>query len=57
METWLNVLQLGGPSWDVKLGRRDAKTASFLDANTGNLPSPVTPDRITIILQANQQAF
>jgi peroxidase len=40
METWLNVLQLGGPSWDVKLGRRDAKTTSFFDANsTRNLPT------------------
>ncbi|XP_062172395.1 peroxidase 4-like [Alnus glutinosa] len=38
-----SVVTLGGPSWDVKLGRRDAKTASFSDANsTENLPSPAS---------------
>ncbi|KAA8543677.1 hypothetical protein F0562_021577 [Nyssa sinensis] len=36
-----SVVTLGGPSWDVKLGRRDSKTASLSDANrTGTLPSP-----------------
>ncbi|XP_057512691.1 peroxidase 4-like [Actinidia eriantha] len=30
---------LGGLSWEVKLGRRDSKTASFSDANSG-LPGP-----------------
>ncbi|KAK3024382.1 hypothetical protein RJ639_043286 [Escallonia herrerae] len=31
-------VNLGGPSWDVKLGRRDSKTASLSDANSGVLP-------------------
>ncbi|KAJ8751578.1 hypothetical protein K2173_016824 [Erythroxylum novogranatense] len=36
-----STVLLGGPNWNVKLGRRDAKTASFYDANnTGVLPSP-----------------
>jgi peroxidase len=42
IETWLNFLQLGGPSWDVKLGRRDSKTASFNDANSGVIPAPTS---------------
>ena len=34
-------MQLGGPKWDVKLGRRDSKTASFSAANSsGVIPSP-----------------
>ncbi|XP_059625227.1 peroxidase 4-like [Cornus florida] len=33
---------LGGPSWNVKLGRRDSKTASFSGANGGRIPSPVS---------------
>jgi len=33
------IMQLGGPDWDVKLGRRDAKTASFSAANS-ELPPP-----------------
>ncbi|PPD80438.1 hypothetical protein GOBAR_DD22644 [Gossypium barbadense] len=33
-----SVVILGGPDWDVKLGRRDSKTASFSDANSGVLP-------------------
>lgn len=33
------IVQLGGPNWDVKLGRRDSKTASFSAANSG-LPPP-----------------
>ncbi|KAK6927181.1 hypothetical protein RJ641_008900, partial [Dillenia turbinata] len=32
---------LGGPSWNVKLGRRDSKTASFSKANSGVIP-PLT---------------
>ena len=37
------LMQLGGPSWHVKLGRRDSKTASFLAANrSGVLPSPTS---------------
>lgn len=35
---WL-IMQLGGPSWPVPLGRKDAKTASQSAANT-NLPPP-----------------
>lgn len=31
--------QLGGPSWEVKLGRKDSTTASLNDANT-DLPAP-----------------
>ncbi|KAJ0075870.1 hypothetical protein Patl1_35084 [Pistacia atlantica] len=31
---------LGGPSWNVKLGRRDSKTASFSAANSGVIPPP-----------------
>ncbi|KAI3805906.1 hypothetical protein L1987_21794 [Smallanthus sonchifolius] len=34
-----SVVTLGGPSWKVKLGRRDSTTASRTAANT-NLPSP-----------------
>ncbi|EPS59568.1 hypothetical protein M569_15235, partial [Genlisea aurea] len=32
---------LGGPSWDVKLGRRDARTASITAANT-SIPPPTS---------------
>jgi peroxidase len=32
-------LQLGGPNWNVKLGRRDARTASQAAANN-NIPPP-----------------
>ncbi|KAF5470358.1 hypothetical protein F2P56_010877, partial [Juglans regia] len=35
-----SVVILGGPNWAVKVGRRDSKTASFSDANSGNLPAP-----------------
>ncbi|MQL95041.1 hypothetical protein Taro_027705 [Colocasia esculenta] len=34
--------QLGGPSWTVQLGRRDATTASFSAANSGNIPPPTS---------------
>ncbi|KVH94918.1 cationic peroxidase 1-like [Cynara cardunculus var. scolymus] len=34
-----SVVALGGPSWDVKLGRRDSTTASRAAANA-NIPSP-----------------
>ncbi|XP_047307827.1 peroxidase 4-like [Impatiens glandulifera] len=33
---------LGGPEWDVKLGRRDSKTASFSAANSGVIPPPTS---------------
>ncbi|MBA0552797.1 hypothetical protein Golob_023576 [Gossypium lobatum] len=35
-----SVVILGGPGWDVKLGRRDSKTASFSAANSGVIPPP-----------------
>lgn len=34
-----SVVTLGGPTWNVKLGRRDAKTASLSAANN-NIPAP-----------------
>ncbi|KAJ0233767.1 Peroxidase 52 [Hirschfeldia incana] len=34
-----SVVQLGGPNWNVKVGRRDAKTASQAAANS-NIPAP-----------------
>ncbi|KAM7494738.1 hypothetical protein LguiB_029347 [Lonicera macranthoides] len=36
-----SVSILGGPSWDVKLGRRDARTASQAAANNG-IPTPTS---------------
>ncbi|KAF2296889.1 hypothetical protein GH714_011089 [Hevea brasiliensis] len=33
---------LGGPNWNVKLGRRDSKTASFSAANSGVIPPPTS---------------
>uniref|UniRef100_A0A2N9G7W0 Peroxidase n=1 Tax=Fagus sylvatica TaxID=28930 RepID=A0A2N9G7W0_FAGSY len=33
---------LGGPSWDVMLGRRDSKTASLSAANSGVIPPPTS---------------
>ncbi|KAH6802236.1 Peroxidase superfamily protein [Perilla frutescens var. frutescens] len=36
-----SVTILGGPSWNVKLGRRDAKTASLSAANNG-IPPPTS---------------
>ncbi|XP_021909961.1 peroxidase 4-like [Carica papaya] len=35
-----SVELLGGPSWTVKLGRRDAKTTSLAAANSGVIPPP-----------------
>ncbi|KAL8262290.1 hypothetical protein R6Q59_026339 [Mikania micrantha] len=35
-----SVVALGGPSWEVKLGRRDSTTASRTAANA-NIPSPL----------------
>nr|CAD1817495.1 unnamed protein product [Ananas comosus var. bracteatus] len=34
-----SVVILGGPNWNVKLGRRDSTTASLSGANN-NIPSP-----------------
>eukprot|EP00253_Pinus_taeda_P009245 PITA_09245 len=36
-----SVVELGGPTWTVMLGRRDSTTASLSAANT-NLPSPAS---------------
>eukprot|EP00253_Pinus_taeda_P000167 PITA_00167 len=36
-----SVVQLGGPTWTVLLGRRDSTTASLSAANT-NIPSPAS---------------
>ncbi|KAI3682530.1 hypothetical protein L1987_82572 [Smallanthus sonchifolius] len=37
-----SVVALGGPTWKVKLGRRDSKTASFSAANGGAIPPPTS---------------
>ncbi|KAL3752498.1 hypothetical protein ACJRO7_013196 [Eucalyptus globulus] len=48
-----SVVLLGGPSWEVKLGRRDARTASFSLANSGALPPPTsTLSNLTSLFQA-----
>ncbi|XP_066393994.1 peroxidase 4-like [Miscanthus floridulus] len=36
-----SVVILGGPRWDVKVGRRDSRTASFSGANN-NIPPPTS---------------
>ncbi|XP_038902248.1 peroxidase 4-like [Benincasa hispida] len=36
-----SVVALGGPSWKVRLGRKDSKTASFSDV-TGAIPPPTS---------------
>ncbi|KAK7300456.1 hypothetical protein RJT34_11300 [Clitoria ternatea] len=36
-----SVVKLGGPTWDVKLGRRDSHTASLSAANNG-IPPPTS---------------
>ncbi|KAM7496379.1 hypothetical protein LguiA_020793 [Lonicera macranthoides] len=37
-----SVTLLGGPSWNVKVGRRDSKTASLSAANSGVIPPPTS---------------
>ncbi|KAI3450262.1 hypothetical protein Pfo_006927 [Paulownia fortunei] len=37
-----SVVLLGGPKWDVKLGRKDSKTASLSAANSGVIPPPTS---------------
>ncbi|KAL6533037.1 Peroxidase 52 [Orobanche minor] len=37
-----SVVALGGCNWDVKLGRRDARTADFTAANTSAIPAPTS---------------
>ena len=41
MNLQLQLMQLGGPRWDVKVGRRDSRTASFSGANN-NIPPPTS---------------
>ncbi|KAJ3682889.1 hypothetical protein LUZ60_013116 [Juncus effusus] len=48
-----SVSILGGPSWDVKLGRRDSTTASFSGANS-NIPAPTSSLANLITSFANQ---
>lgn len=48
-------LQLGGPTWTVQLGRRDATTASFSDANS-NIPKP-TSDLSTLISEFSNKGL
>ncbi|GFQ03400.1 peroxidase 4 [Phtheirospermum japonicum] len=37
-----SVVQLGGPTWEVKLGRRDSLNASLAAANNGSIPAPTS---------------
>ncbi|KAL3626546.1 hypothetical protein CASFOL_030095 [Castilleja foliolosa] len=37
-----SVVLLGGPTWDVKLGRRDSLNASLADANNNSIPAPTS---------------
>lgn len=37
-----SVAILGGPKWDVKVGRRDSKRASLSAANSGVIPPPTS---------------
>ncbi|XP_047969943.1 peroxidase 4-like [Salvia hispanica] len=37
-----SVVLLGGPNWEVKVGRRDSKSASLSVANSGALPPPTS---------------
>lgn len=36
------IVQLGGPFWNVRLGRRDSRSANFTAANTGVIPPPTS---------------
>ncbi|CAH9138589.1 unnamed protein product [Cuscuta epithymum] len=45
-----SVVQLGGPSWDVKLGRRDSLNASFSLANGTSVPSILS--NITVLIES-----
>jgi len=36
------MVQLGGPFWKVKVGRRDSRTANFSAANSGVIPPPTS---------------
>ncbi|XP_028808628.1 cationic peroxidase 1-like [Neltuma alba] len=50
-----SVVALGGPSWDVLLGRRDSTTASLSDANS-DLPAP-TSDLSGLITAFSNKGF
>ncbi|KAL5989257.1 hypothetical protein ACLOJK_010147 [Asimina triloba] len=47
LAAWDSVVELGGPSWTVALGRRDARTASRAGADN-DLPSPFASLQETI---------
>ncbi|XP_031481849.1 peroxidase P7-like [Nymphaea colorata] len=47
-----SVVELGGPSWNVKLGRRDALTASQAAANTSIPPPTSNLDQLVSSFQA-----
>lgn len=49
------MMQVGGPSWTVKLGRRDSTTASKSSANT-DLPL-FTDDLQTLISRFNNKGL
>ncbi|KAH9314475.1 hypothetical protein KI387_023102 [Taxus chinensis] len=47
-----SVVQLGGPTWTVPLGRRDSTTSNKIDANA-NIPSPTsTLSNLSSLFQA-----
>ncbi|XP_057825545.2 peroxidase 4-like [Cryptomeria japonica] len=48
-----SVVELGGPSWTVQLGRRDSKTASLSGANS-NIPAPTSSLSALISSFSNQ---
>ncbi|CAN6463283.1 unnamed protein product [Victoria cruziana] len=49
-----SVVALGGPTWDVRVGRRDSTNASFNDANT-NLPPPTANISTLLRMFGNKQ--
>ncbi|KAL6200460.1 hypothetical protein ACLB2K_030241 [Fragaria x ananassa] len=51
-----SVVILGGPSWSVKLGRRDAKTTTLAAANSGVIPAP-TNDLSDLITKFQAQGL
>ncbi|KAM3710218.1 hypothetical protein ACB098_01G013800 [Castanea mollissima] len=51
-----SVVKLGGTTWTVPLGRRDATTASFNDAQNNNLPPP-SLDLRGLISAFNKKGF
>jgi len=46
-------VQIGGPSWEVPLGRRDSRDASLSGSNN-NIPAPTNPFQ-TILTKFQQQ--